>query len=196
MVRGGKIEAADDKPRWRFRINRNPLIGFVFGGAALIALGGNVGDVRATFKKAISNICGMTQASLTARSSDYTTPPWGDEQQPPFVNACIEIETGLDPHTLLATLHKIEKKFGRDRARERHWGPRPLDLDLLAYDDVRLDRRELTLPHPRLFERAFVLVPLAEIAPDRVIAGRNVKDELAKLSADGIERLPDLPDPA
>jgi 2-amino-4-hydroxy-6-hydroxymethyldihydropteridine diphosphokinase len=164
--------------------------------SALIALGGNVGDVRGTFKKAIANICGMTQGALVARSSDYTTPPWGDEQQPAFVNACIEINTGLDPHALLFTLHKIEKKFGRDRSRERHWGPRTLDLDLLAYDDVRLHKPELTLPHPRLFERAFVLVPLAEIAPDRVIAGRRVRDALAGLSTDGIERLPDLPDPA
>ena len=164
--------------------------------SALIALGGNVGDVRGTFKKAVASVCGMTQGSLLARSSDYLTPPWGEEQQPPFVNACIEIDTRLDPHTLLATLHKIEKKFGRDRSHERHWGPRTLDLDLLAYDDIRLDRKELTLPHPRLFERAFVLVPLAEIAPDRVIAGRRVRDALANLSTDGIERLPDLPDPA
>ncbi len=164
--------------------------------SVLIALGGNVGDVRGTFRKAIANICGMTQSALVARSSDYATPPWGNEQQPPFVNACIEIETRLDPHALLATLQKVERKFGRDRARERHWGPRTLDLDLLAYDDVSLDRPELTLPHPRLFERAFVLVPLAEIAPDRVIAGVRVRDALAKLSADGIERLPDLPDPA
>jgi 2-amino-4-hydroxy-6-hydroxymethyldihydropteridine diphosphokinase len=163
---------------------------------ALIALGGNVGDVRTTFRKAIANICGMTQGALLARSSDYTTPPWGEEQQPPFVNACIEIETSLDPHALLFTLHKIEKKFGRDRAHERHWGPRPLDLDLLAYDDVKLDRQELTLPHPRLFERGFVLVPLAEIAPDRIIAGRSVREALAQVSTDGIERLPDLPDPA
>ena len=164
--------------------------------SALIALGGNVGDVRDTFSKAIANICGMTQAALVARSSDYGTPPWGDEAQPPFVNACIEIETRLDPHSLLSTLHRIERKFGRDRARERHWGPRTLDLDLLAYDDVRLARGELILPHPRLFERAFVLVPLAEIAPDRVIAGRRVRDALAGLSTDGIERLPDLPEPA
>ena len=164
--------------------------------SVLIALGGNVGDVRSTFRKAIANICGMTQGALVARSSDYATPPWGNEQQPPFVNACIEIETRLDPHALLATLQKVERKFGRDRARERHWGPRTLDLDLLAYDDVSLDRPELTLPHPRLFERAFVLVPLAEIAPARVIAGVRVRDALAKLSTDGIERLPDLPDPA
>jgi 2-amino-4-hydroxy-6-hydroxymethyldihydropteridine diphosphokinase len=158
----------------------------------LIALGGNVGDVRTTFVKAIASICGMAQAALTARSSDYLTPPWGEEQQAPFINACIEIETGLDPHALLFTLHKIEKKFGRDRGRERRWGPRTLDLDLIAYDDVSIDKPELTLPHPRLFERAFVLVPLAEIAPHRLIAGRTAAAALATLSIEGIERLADL----
>jgi 2-amino-4-hydroxy-6-hydroxymethyldihydropteridine diphosphokinase len=159
---------------------------------AIIALGGNVDDVRAAFRKAISHICGMTQAALLTRSSDYATPPWGEENQPPFINACIEIETSLDPHALLFTLHKVEQKFGRDRSKEQRWGPRTLDLDLIAYDDIKLDKPELTLPHPRLFERAFVLVPLAEIAPDRVIAGRRVKDALAKVSTDGITRLPDL----
>ena len=157
----------------------------------LIALGGNVGDVRATFDKAIANICGMAQAALLARSSDYATPPWGETQQDRFINACIEIETSLDPHALLFTLHRIEQKFGRDRSKETRWGPRTLDLDLLAYDDVTIDRPELTLPHPRLFERAFVLVPLAEIVPDRLISGRKVKDALARLSTRGIERLPD-----
>src|SRR5436189_3138299 len=136
--------------------------------SVLIGLGGNVGDVRGTFSKAIANICGMAQAALIARSSDYATPPWGDEQQDRFVNACIEIETGLDPHALLFTLHKIEAKFGRDRAHERHWGPRTLDLDLLAYDDIRIDKPEFTLPHYRLFERAVVLSPIAEMEPDRV----------------------------
>jgi 2-amino-4-hydroxy-6-hydroxymethyldihydropteridine diphosphokinase len=159
----------------------------------LIALGGNVGDVRSTFRKAIANICGMTQAALIARSSDYTTPPWGDEQQDRFVNACIEIETDLDPHALLFTLHKIEKKFGRNRANERHWGPRTLDLDMIAYDDVQIDKPELTLPHPRLFERAFVLVPLVEITPDRLIAGQTPRQALTRLVVEGIERLPDLP---
>jgi 2-amino-4-hydroxy-6-hydroxymethyldihydropteridine diphosphokinase len=159
--------------------------------SVLIALGGNVGDVRATFRNAISNICGMAQAALVARSSDYLTPPWGEEDQPRFVNACIEIETALDPHALLFVLHKVEQKFGRDRGKERRWGPRTLDLDMIAYDDVSMDKAGLTLPHPRLFERAFVLVPLAEIAPDRLIRGRRIKDALAALSADGIERLPD-----
>ena len=155
----------------------------------LIALGGNVGDVRATFQKAIANICGMAQAALLARSSDYTTPPWGELDQARFINACIEIETSLDPHALLFTLHKIEKKFGRDRGNETRWGPRTLDLDLIAYDDVSIDQPELTLPHPRLFARAFVLVPLLEIVPDRRIAGRDLRAALAGLSTDGIERL-------
>jgi 2-amino-4-hydroxy-6-hydroxymethyldihydropteridine diphosphokinase len=158
----------------------------------LIALGGNVGNVRATFQKAIANICGMAQGVLKARSSDYSTPPWGDEQQAPFINACIEIETALDPHALLFTLHKIESRFGRDRAREKRWGPRTLDLDLIAYDDVAMQEPELTLPHPRAFERAFVLVPLAEIVPDRIIAGQSVASALARLSTEGILRLPEL----
>src|SRR5207237_8567351 len=94
----------------------------------LIALGGNVGDVRATFRKAIANICGMTQAALLARSSDYSTPPWGEEAQDNFINACVEIDTSLDPHALLFTLHKIETRFGRHRAKEQRWRPRTRDL--------------------------------------------------------------------
>ncbi len=159
--------------------------------SAIIALGGNVGDVRATFTKAVSRICGMAQAALVARSSDYTTPPWGDEDQDPFVNACIEIETSLDPHALLYVLQKVEQAFGRARSKERRWGPRTLDLDLIAYDDVALGTPDLTLPHPRLFERAFVLVPLAEIAADRTIGGRKVSEALASVSTQGIGRLSD-----
>jgi 2-amino-4-hydroxy-6-hydroxymethyldihydropteridine diphosphokinase len=157
---------------------------------ALIALGGNVGDVRATFKSAIADIRSKAQAVLLARSSDYATPPWGDAQQARFINACIEIETGLAPLPLLSALHRIEQAFGRDRSRERRWGPRTLDLDLIAYDDLSMDEPELTLPHPRAFERAFVLVPLSEIASERLIAGRRVRDALADLSTEGIERLP------
>jgi len=159
--------------------------------SAIIALGGNVGDVRTTFKKAIAEICRVAQAGLLARSSDYSTPPWGDMQQAQFVNACIEIQTTLAPLSLLSVLLTIERTFGRDRSRERRWGPRTLDLDLIAYDDISMVQPELTLPHPRLFDRAFVLVPLAEIAPDRLIAGRRVKAALAEIGSEGIERLPD-----
>ena len=159
--------------------------------SAIIALGGNVGDVRTTFKKAIAEICRVAQAGLLARSSDYSTPPWGDIQQAQFVNACIEIQTTLAPLSLLSVLLTIERTFGRDRSRERRWGPRTLDLDLIAYDDISMVQPELTLPHPRLFDRAFVLVPLAEIAPDWLIAGRRVKAALAEIGSEGIERLPD-----
>jgi len=158
--------------------------------SAIIALGGNLGDVRATFEKAIADICDMAGATLKARSADYLTPPWGETEQPRFINACIEIETRLDPHALLRVLHAIEAAHGRDRAHETRWGPRTLDLDLIAYDDVSLSEPGLSLPHPRLFERAFVLVPLADIAPDRSIAGRSVRAALAELSTEGIERLP------
>jgi 2-amino-4-hydroxy-6-hydroxymethyldihydropteridine diphosphokinase len=156
----------------------------------LIALGGNVGDVRTTFARAIPLIVEHSNGTLLARSSDYETPPWGDTAQAPFVNACIRLETALEPRVLLATLHAIEAEFGRDRATERRWGPRPLDLDLLACDNIAVTSDDLTLPHPRLFERAFVLVPLAEIAPDRVIAGQTPAQVLNDLSTEGIRRLP------
>jgi len=156
----------------------------------LIALGGNVGDVRITFDKAIPLICSLTQATLLARSSDYLTPPWGEKNQPSFVNACIRIATAFDPHALLDTLQEVEKKFGRDRSKEKHWGPRTLDLDILAYDDERIDEPGLTLPHPRLFERTFVLVPLADVAPDRMIDGKTPRQALVNLSLEGISRLP------
>ena len=157
---------------------------------ALIALGGNVGDVRTTFDRALAMLCDGDAVRLLARSSDYATPPWGVTDQPPFVNCCIAVETRLTPQALLARAQDTERAFGRDRANEQRWGPRTLDIDLIAYDDITIEEPDLTLPHPRLFERAFVLVPLIEIAPDRIIAGVRLKDALAKIDAAGIERLP------
>ena len=157
---------------------------------AFIALGGNVGDVRSTFNSAIAMLCDGPEARLLARSSDYRTPPWGVTDQPPFVNAVIAVSTTLAPHALLTRAQECERALGRDRAHERHWGSRSIDLDLLAYDDVVLNDATLTLPHPHLFERAFVLVPLAEIAPDRVIGGIRVRDALARVDATGIAKLP------
>src|SRR3984957_20912582 len=145
---------------------------------AFVALGGNVGDVRSTFDRAIAMLCDGPDIRLQARSSDYRTPPWGVTEQPPFVNAVIAVSTMLTPHTLLTRAQACERALGRDRAREQHWGPRPIDLDILAYDDLVLNDATLTLPHPHLFERAFVLVPLAEIAPDRVITGISVREAL------------------
>jgi 2-amino-4-hydroxy-6-hydroxymethyldihydropteridine diphosphokinase len=157
---------------------------------AFIALGGNVGDVRATFDRAIDLLCHSDEVRLKARSSDYRTPPWGVTDQPPFINAVITIATTLTPHALLHRAQDCERALGRDREHERHWGPRPIDLDLLAYDDAVLNDTTLILPHPHLFERAFVLVPLAEIAPDRLIGGIRVSDARKRVDASGIERLP------
>jgi 2-amino-4-hydroxy-6-hydroxymethyldihydropteridine diphosphokinase len=157
---------------------------------ALLALGGNVGDVRATLARAIAAFCDGEQVRLLARSSDYRTPPWGIEDQPAFINLCIAVETALTPRMLLERAQAVERMLGRERANERRWGPRPIDIDLIAYDDLTVDEPDLRLPHPHLFERAFVLVPLAEIAPERTIAGTRVRDALARVDATGVERLP------
>ena len=156
---------------------------------ALIGLGGNIGDVRTTLDKAVAAFCDGTEVRLLAQSSDYATPPWGVVAQPPFVNRCISVETLLMPSALLERALTVERSLGRDRSREQRWGPRAIDIDLLAYDDIAIEEPGLTLPHPRLFERAFVLAPLAEIVPDRVIAGVRVRDALARVDPRGIERL-------
>jgi 2-amino-4-hydroxy-6-hydroxymethyldihydropteridine diphosphokinase len=157
---------------------------------AFIALGGNVGDVRSTFDQAIAMLCDGRAIRLKARSSDYRTPPWGVTDQPPFVNAVIAVDTSLSPHELLARAKECERALGRDRAREQRWGPRTIDIDLLAFDDVAINDAELILPHPRLFERGFVLVPLAEIAPNLEIDGVAVQDALSRVDQSGIEKLP------
>jgi 2-amino-4-hydroxy-6-hydroxymethyldihydropteridine diphosphokinase len=157
---------------------------------ALVALGGNVGDVHATLDRAVAMLCDGRKVRLIARSSDYRTPPWGVTDQPAFVNLGLVIETALSPRALLARALEVEAALGRDRATARRWGPRTVDIDLIAYDDLSVDEPDLTLPHPRALERAFVLAPLAEIAPDRSIAGVKIADALARLDCRGIERLP------
>jgi 2-amino-4-hydroxy-6-hydroxymethyldihydropteridine diphosphokinase len=157
---------------------------------ALIALGGNIGDVRTTFDRAIACLCRDDRVRLALRSSDYRTPPWGLTEQPLFINAVIAVATSLSPHDLLGRAMECEHLLGLDRATKQHWGPRNIDIDLLTYGDLALVDRDLILPHPRMLERAFVLVPLAEIAPGRVIAGTTVEDALARVDARGIERLP------
>lgn len=156
---------------------------------ALLALGGNTGDVRASLERAIEMLCADKMVQLLARSSDYRTPPWGVLDQPPFVNAAILVATSLDAHALLARALEVEKALGRHRAQEQRWGPRAIDIDILAYNDLSLRDPDLILPHPRLFERGFVLLPLAEIAPDRVIAGRRVSEALRDVDVSGIVKL-------
>ena len=129
---------------------------------SLFILGANLGDRAATLERALDllrNDC----APLT-RSALYETPPWGDADQPPFLNVAARGFTRLSPLVLLRRCKEIERELGR--LTTRRWGPRVVDVDLLSYGQISLTTPELTLPHPRLHERAFVLVPLAEIAPD------------------------------
>ena len=157
---------------------------------ALIALGGNVGNVRDTLDRAIAAFCDDVAVRLLARSSDYRTPPVGVTDQPLFINCAIVAATELQPPALLARAQSIEAKFGRNRSQEQHWGPRTLDIDLIAYDDLAMNTSELTLPHPRALERAFVLLPLAELVPERRISGVRIKNALARVDQAGIEKLP------
>ena len=157
---------------------------------ALLALGANVGNPRANLECAIALLCDGDLVRLRARSSDYQTPPWGLEQQPDFINLCLVVETALTPAALLERTQQVERALGRDRAHEVRWGPRPIDIDILAYDNLMIDEPALKLPHPHLFERAFVLVPLAEIAPERIIAGTRVSDALSRIDTTGVRRLP------
>ena len=159
---------------------------------ALIAFGGNLGEPRHIIAEGIARFCDGTHVRLLARSSDYLTPPWGVEDQPPFINAGIRVETDLAPQALLAHGLAVEKLFGRDRNRETRFGPRRLDIDLIDYEGVRLCEDELTLPHPRALDRAFVLVPLAEIAPDWQIGGHPLREAAGRLDRSGIIRLPPL----
>jgi 2-amino-4-hydroxy-6-hydroxymethyldihydropteridine diphosphokinase len=156
----------------------------------LLGLGGNVGDVRATLNRAVELLCDENDVHLVARSSDYRTPPWGVTDQPDFVNLCLVVETALSPHALLERVQAVEKALGRDRSKDVRWGPRPIDIDLLAYDAVQIHEPDLQLPHPHMFERAFVLVPLAEIAPDRVVAGIKIAAALKRIDTSGVTPLP------
>ncbi|MGE0752603.1 MAG: 2-amino-4-hydroxy-6-hydroxymethyldihydropteridine diphosphokinase [Variibacter sp.] len=157
---------------------------------ALLGLGGNLGDVRDTLERAIATFCDDKTVRLLARSADYRTPPWGRTDQPPFVNCAIAVETTLPPRALLQRALAVERAFGRDRAGGERWGPRLLDIDILVYDDVTLNEPDLALPHPRLLERAFVLVPLAEIRPDVTVHGVRIADAMERTDRMGIARLP------
>lgn len=128
---------------------------------ARIGLGSNVGDGAGHIASALAHLSELGR--VVVRSSLYRTPAWGVEDQADFTNAAALLETRLDPHALLAGLKAIEVRLGR--VTTFRWGPRVIDLDILAYDDVVVDAAELTIPHPRLLERAFALAPLAEIEP-------------------------------
>lgn len=155
---------------------------------ACIGLGGNLGDVPAAIAHATRSMDSLPATCLLRRSRLYRTPAWGHTAQPDFINAAVALQTALSATELLTHLLAIERAQGRDRgATALRWGPRTLDLDLLLYGDTVIADAGLQVPHPHLHERAFVLVPLAEIAPDAWVPGRGrVRDLLAAVDASDI----------
>jgi len=137
---------------------------------AWIGLGGNREDSAELLDTAVALLAQAPGVVLRRQSRRYRTPPWGLPDQPDFVNAVAEFETSLEPAQLLQLLQETERSLGRERSGPR-WGPRCIDLDLLAYDDLRMQSAGLTLPHPRMHLRAFALVPLLELEPDFEIPG-------------------------
>ncbi|MEO9079719.1 MAG: 2-amino-4-hydroxy-6-hydroxymethyldihydropteridine diphosphokinase [Rhodanobacter sp.] len=155
---------------------------------AYIALGSNLGNPRQQVLDAMDALATISATRLLRRSALYRTPPWGVLEQPAFINAAVQVDTDLLPHALLDALFAIEQQAGRVRAQRN--GPRTLDLDLLHMDGVQIDDARLTLPHPRAAERAFVLLPLRDVAPELGLPGGTVAQLLARLDLVGCERLP------
>jgi 2-amino-4-hydroxy-6-hydroxymethyldihydropteridine diphosphokinase len=153
-----------------------------------LSLGGNLGDPRKSMASALRLLAGDDGADVVAVSSLYRTPPWGKLDQPDFLNAAAELSTSLSPHELLELCLGTEKKL--KRVREERWGPRLIDIDILVFGDRVIQETGLEVPHPRMLERAFVLAPLAEIAPNLSVDGKSVSERLATVDTAGIERLP------
>jgi 2-amino-4-hydroxy-6-hydroxymethyldihydropteridine diphosphokinase len=157
---------------------------------AWVGLGSNLGDGRRQFRDALRALHADPAIEVRRASSLYRTAPWGVTDQPEFSNAVAELRTSLAPHALLDRLLAAERAAGRVRDGAR-WGPRTLDLDLLVYDDAVIDTPTLRVPHPHAHERDFVLVPLAELAPELELAGHGtVASCLDGRDAKGVSRAP------
>lgn len=144
-----------------------------------------MGDVKAVLNAALEKLDTHPKISVVKVSNLYKTPPWGDEDQDWFLNACALIETSMEPLELLKVVKNMEVDFKREKTRK--WGPRTLDIDLLVFEGVNLKSEKLTLPHPRVSERAFVLVPLNDIASELVIDGKKVSVHLKGVQTGDIE---------
>ena len=147
-----------------------------------LGLGSNLGDTKANLKEAVSRLELTDGIELVARSSDYRTPPWGPVAQDDYRNICLVVDTSLTPRALLERCLEIERQLGR--VRDVRWGPRIIDIDVLIYGPERVSEADLEIPHPRMAERAFVLVPLAEIWP-----GAPLGD--GRTAAEALESCPD-----
>jgi 2-amino-4-hydroxy-6-hydroxymethyldihydropteridine diphosphokinase len=150
-----------------------------------LALGSNLGNRRAKLRATIGLL--PPQMAVKQKSPVYETPPWGYTDQPPFLNQVVKVLTYMEPLPLLKHLKRLERVLGREQSFEN--GPRLIDIDILFYDDLAIENQDMTLPHPRLHERAFVLVPLADIAPDLVhpVLGKTVSELLQAVDTTGIE---------
>jgi 2-amino-4-hydroxy-6-hydroxymethyldihydropteridine diphosphokinase len=159
-----------------------------------LGLGSNLNDRYANLQRAIARL--QAHFSVTAISPVYATEPWGDADQPPFLNVCVAAVTSEPPRAVLKIIKAIETEMGREPT--RRWGPRLIDIDILFYDKLVLAEDDLTIPHPRIAERAFVLAPLADIIPNfrHPVTGDTVQDMLDRLGEDGVERLFEMPFPS
>lgn len=156
---------------------------------AFVALGSNLEDPLRQVRSGFEALATIAQTSVAARSSLYRSLPLGPANQPDYINAAAALDTKLAPEALLVALQEIERAHGRVRDGER-WGPRTLDLDLLLFGDLVRAEPELVLPHPGLTERAFVLLPLYEIAPEQPVPGRGlIRDLLKGVSTQGVRRV-------
>ena len=155
---------------------------------AYLSLGGNLGDPARAMGAALRILDEDPHSKVVSVSSLYRTPPWGKTDQPDFLNAAAEIETGLEPRELLDLCLEAERRL--KRVRQERWGPRLVDIDILVFGDRRVHETGLDIPHPRMLERAFVLVPLAEIAPDFMVGGASLAEHLGNIDQAGIEKLP------
>lgn len=154
---------------------------------AYIGLGSNLGDRYANLaaaREAIEREAGK----ITALSAIYDTDPWGPVKQNNYLNQVVRVAAVGRPRDLLEVLLRIERALGRDRANEVRYGPRVVDLDILIYEGAAVDEPDLVIPHPRLTERAFALVPLAEIAPQLAISGRPIRELLGRIDSSGVRR--------
>jgi 2-amino-4-hydroxy-6-hydroxymethyldihydropteridine diphosphokinase len=152
---------------------------------ATLGLGGNLGDPVKSMATALRRLDERDDCRVTAVSRLYRTPPWGKTDQSFFFNACAALDTSLEPEALLDVCLGIERDMKRERV--ERWGPRTLDIDVLTFDDLEQEAPRLELPHPRMVGRGFVLMPLADIAPDLVVKGRIVADWLSEADTRGIE---------
>ena len=152
-----------------------------------IGLGSNIGDKAGNIAKAVALLRARGALEQIEMSPLYRTPPWGVTEQDWFVNACLAAQTRLAPLELLATLQKVEHDMGRVRV--QRWGPRLIDLDILYFDDIAAHSAALTLPHPEMHNRGFVMIPLAEIRPELMLAGASARVLAERFAGEGVVKV-------